>query len=220
MTCHILFWNLISVRVTRSLIYTLLGNTVILESHNRAAGSPPFSVLVGVKVTDTHAPEGLLSRRWQHSHPNENKAALPRIWAQSEVQTNQSLILDLLGLLISPNIYQNTCSQNSWIHWDTLKEEIEVSQAKKRQKAVFALTLTQTPDTQSGNLLDLWWELQLVWPEPTQHRHVHQTGSRGLVIVTHVLLCTRETVKTKAGETRHSGNFKVCLSKAESCILN
>lgn len=134
MNCHSLFWNLISVRVTRSLIYTLLGNTVILESHNRAAGSACFSVLVGVKVTDTHAPEGLLSRRWQHSHANENKAALPRIWAQFEVQTNQSSILDLLCLLISPYIYQNTYSQNSWIHWHMKKEEVEVSQAKKDKR--------------------------------------------------------------------------------------
>lgn len=219
MTCHILFWNLISVRVTRSLIYTLLGNTVILESHNRAAGSPPFSVLVGVKVTDTHAP-GLLSRRWQHSHPNENKAALQRIWAvwgtiQSIFDSGSPGFIDLSKYL-SKHLQSELL--NSLRH---VKGGDRSQSSKERQKGVFALTLTQTPDKQSGSLLDLWWELQLVWPEPTQHRHVHQTGSRGLVIVTHVLLCrTRETVKTKAGETRHSGNFKVCLSKAESCILN
>ena len=51
------------------------------------------------------------------------------------------------------------------------------------KEMVSELTLTQTPGTQSERLLGLWRELRPVWPELTQHRHVHQTASRGLAIV-------------------------------------
>lgn len=130
--------------------------------------------LAGINCNNrkSSAPGPLLSRGRQHSHAIENSSAknVSTVWSRKQS--------------ISGFIFSSLSTLSSCIHSDTHRRRREGTQwskeKKKPQKVEWGLTLTRTPGTQLGSLLDLWWELQLVWPELTQRHHVHQTGSPGL----------------------------------------